>query len=357
MEFRNQHIEAPYFSICIPQYNRTSFLLEAIRCLSSQDFRDFEICIADDCSTDGRAMEIVELLDEKGIAYAYRRNDKNLRYDGNLRASISLARGRYCLLHGNDDCLKDSGTLTRLRDLLEENGRPSVAVTNFETWNTGQVTRRLPKTALYAAGPETAVAHFRNVAFVTGVLIDRKLAEPHATARWDGSEMYQMFLMARVISLGGTLLEIEESLVRQNIQVPGETVDSAVRAPKVDPCPIVARRLPMTLIGQVIADAIRPGLSSKEQGRALNARILKQLYLFTLPRWIVVYRTAQSWKYALGIALGQSPLYVCKGIDLSIRDRAEILALHLAGCSVGLTVPQWAYYALEPRLHGIAKGH
>ena len=53
MEFRNQLIESPYFSVCVPQHNRTSFLLEALRVLAGQQFRDFEVCIADDWSTDG----------------------------------------------------------------------------------------------------------------------------------------------------------------------------------------------------------------------------------------------------------------------------------------------------------------
>jgi glycosyltransferase involved in cell wall biosynthesis len=355
MEIRNQHIDAPYFSVCIPQHNRTSFLLEALRSLARQDFRDFEVCISDDCSTDGREMEIIEMLKNEEFAFAFRRNERNLRYDGNLRASMALAKGRYCLLHGNDDSLKDAGTLRRLHDLLEQHGRPAVAVTNFESWETGQVTRRVPVTALYPSGPEIAASHFRNVAFVTGVIIDRALAAPHSTSAWDGSEMYQMFLMARVIALGGKLLEIDESLVRQDIHIQGEAVDSTTTARRLDPCPIVVRRLPMTLIGRVIADAIRPGLASRAQGRRLNGRILRQLYLFTLPRWIVEFRRVQSWNYALGVAMGQSPFYVWQGIDLSLRTRATVIALHLIGCSTGLTIPKRLYFALEPRLHRVAK--
>ena len=48
----------PYFSICIPQHNRTSFLIEALRTLDRQTFRDFEVCISDDASTDGREADL-----------------------------------------------------------------------------------------------------------------------------------------------------------------------------------------------------------------------------------------------------------------------------------------------------------
>jgi glycosyltransferase involved in cell wall biosynthesis len=355
MDVRNQHIESPYFSICIPQHNRTSFLLEALKVLSMQKFRDFEICIADDCSTDGREQEIIKFLEAEGVSFAYRKNDRNLRYDGNLRASIALARGRYCFLHGNDDCLKDRDTLSRLHSILEDNGRPGVALTNFECWKDGFVTRRVHRTELFPSGPETAATHFRNVAFVTGVMLDRALAQSHETDRWDGSEMYQMFLMARIISLGGRLLELDESFVRQNIEVPGEVVNAHARAPKIRPCPIVRRTLPMDLIGRVIADGIKPGLVSRDQGRELNAKILLQLYLFTYPRWIIEYRKIQSWKFALGVAIGQSPKYVCQDVDLTIATRTMLAGLHLLGCSAGLVAPTVIYDALKLRLHVLAK--
>ncbi|MDB9482187.1 glycosyltransferase, partial [Dolichospermum circinale CS-537/05] len=50
MEVRNQYIENPFFSICIPQYNRTSFLIEACKVLAQQTFKNFEVCISDDQS-------------------------------------------------------------------------------------------------------------------------------------------------------------------------------------------------------------------------------------------------------------------------------------------------------------------
>src|ERR1700686_3638620 len=98
----------PFFSICIPQYNRTSFLILALRALALQTFKNFEVCISDDCSNDGRQAELEQALREFGLRYAYRQQAKNVGYDGNLRTAISLASGCYCLLMGNDDCLADA---------------------------------------------------------------------------------------------------------------------------------------------------------------------------------------------------------------------------------------------------------
>jgi hypothetical protein len=354
VDIREQRIDAPYFSICIPQHNRTSFLLEALRTLAAQEFRDFEVCIADDQSTDGREGEIVDFLRTSGLSFAYRKNARNLRYDGNLRAAMDLARGRYCLLHGNDDCLKDAGTLQRLHDLLEANGRPAVALMNFEDWTTGEVTRRVAATALLPGVPETAAAHFRNVAFVTGVTLEREAVQAHATARWDGSEMYQMYLMARIISLGGTLLEIGESMVRKDIQVDGEMVDSIARVAVIKPCPIIPRLLPLTQIARVVTDGIAPALEVPAR-RKLNARILRQLYIYTFPQWVVEYRCMQSWKYAVGLVLGLRPRVVCEGIEIAPTSRISIRLLYASGSLLGLSIPRWLYVGMRPFLYALAK--
>ena len=43
----------PKISVIIPTYNRSGFLEEAIKSVFSQDFRDFELIVVDDGSTDG----------------------------------------------------------------------------------------------------------------------------------------------------------------------------------------------------------------------------------------------------------------------------------------------------------------
>src|ERR1700722_12253815 len=110
----------PFFSICIPQHNRTSFLIEACRQLKLQTCQDFEICISDDCSTDGRGEELQQFLRESQLSFVYRKQEKNRRYDGNLRAAIGLASGEYCILMGNEDCLGGDTALEVLLSILTD---------------------------------------------------------------------------------------------------------------------------------------------------------------------------------------------------------------------------------------------
>ena len=47
--------DAPLLSVCMPIYNGNKFLEEAIRSVIDQTFKDFELVIVDDCSTEDPA--------------------------------------------------------------------------------------------------------------------------------------------------------------------------------------------------------------------------------------------------------------------------------------------------------------
>lgn len=226
-------IASPLFSVCIPQYNRTSFLLKSLESFRRQTFDDFEICISDGGSTDGRHHEIVDFLKRSHLSFRYLRHEQNLRYDQNLRASLDLACGRYCLLFGNDDMLASNDTLQLLRDHILQHGAPEVVIPNFRQSTTGADVRRIRATGILGAGPDVAVANFRNFSFVSGILLLRAGVQKHATDKWDGSEMYQMYLGCRILAEGGRLLGIDAVAVLKDIEIPGEQVDSYARQPVI----------------------------------------------------------------------------------------------------------------------------
>jgi len=213
------YIKNPFFSICIPHYNRTRHLIKACEVLSVQTFTDFEICISDDKSTDGLEQELLTYLEQSDISYVYEKQEINLRYDGNIRRSILLANGVYCILFGNDDCLYSIDTLNELYKYIIQYNKPSVVITNYSDWKTGEITRRIKREQLINGNINTAAVNFRNVAFVSGVLIHRKSAEHLHTNKWDGSEMYQMFIVASLMSRGGNLLNLEKVVVKKRYSV------------------------------------------------------------------------------------------------------------------------------------------
>jgi glycosyltransferase involved in cell wall biosynthesis len=351
---RRERVADPVFSICIPQHNRTSFLIEACRALASQTYAKFEVCISDDCSTDGGEERLLRFLDDSRLSYTYRRQPRNLRYDGNLRAAIGLARGRYVFLLGNDDCLSRPTMLAEVHAELERNAPVSVALTNFEDYASGERVARFERQGIAGRGPRTAAQTFRNFSFVSGVILSAEAARRHATERWDGSEMYQVFLATRLIAAGGRLLYIDASAIRKDIQIAGERVDSYRARPRLHPCPIVARHLPLGQLGRLVVDAIAAYAPSEERA-ALSEQVVRQLYQYTFPFWILEYRRVQSWRYALGVCLGLRPAYSAHGLELRRAARMRLSLLFWGTSALALGLPVGAFDRLRKMLYRIAK--
>jgi glycosyltransferase involved in cell wall biosynthesis len=354
MEIRSKQVVAPFFSICIPQYNRTSFLIEACKSLCEQTFSDFEVCISDDCSTDGREGDLLAFLEQSGMSFVYRKQERNTRYDGNIRASIALARGRYCFLLGNDDALASPATLQQLHDDLEDHGFPAVAIANYEEFASGKPYRRVGSTGPMGAGPQVAASRFRDFSFVSGVILDRAKAQAQHTAKWDGSEMYQMFVGCRMLAEGGALLGIERIAVRKDIQIPGESVDSYAKRPRDKRFTIVERKLPLGQLGRLVVDAIEPFVGAAERQR-LTVKVFWQILVFTYPFWLFEYRRVQSWKYAAGIALGMRPRNLLGDISLNSLNRLRIILVYAAITASGLSMPVNVFQRLYPVLYRLAK--
>lgn len=348
--------EEPYFSICIPQYNRTSFLVEALRSLEQQTCRDFEICIADDRSTDGQADVLLAYLERSGLAYTYQLNAENKRYDGNLRESIRLSKGQYLFLLGNDDALTNPRTLENLRLAIENQGKVGVVITNYEDFATGASIRRVSSTELVGSGADVAVSHFRNFSFVSGIVLHGSRARALHTDRWDGSEMYQMYLGCRLLAEGLPLLTYEPSAVRKDIRIAGQEVDSYARRPRERRWPPRERPLPFNEIGRLVADAVAPGLEDGSGDRVIE-RAFAQLLCITYPFWLFEYRKVQSFVYTLGVAFAMRPSRILRGVRLSRYRVARIWAAYLLVTTVGLTIPPAVFFHLYPLLYRLAKSN
>jgi len=349
----NTFVGEPLFSVCVPQFNRSSFLLKSLNRLQEQTSADFEVCISDGGSTDGRAREIVGFLRDSGMSYRYEVQKKPAPYDQNLRAAIGLAGGRYCFLLGNDDMLAAKTTLQYVGQIVETHGFPEVVVTNYHELSTGRDFRRVLKTDIIGKGINAAVSNFRNYSFVSGILLNRELAEKHATEKWDGSEMYQTFLATRILAGGGRLLGITDTVVLKDIQIEGEQVDSYARRERVVG-PIKERVLPLAQLGRVVVDAMLPYVSRANMSRVVR-NVFRQLLVFTYPPWLIEYRRIQSWRYAAGVALSMRPRNICEGIRVDWPSKLYLRLLYGVVTLAGLLFPVNLFERIKPRLHRLAK--
>ncbi len=98
----------PKVSICIPTYNEVEKLEILLISIRSQTFRDFEVIVSDDSTT----QDVKDLLDNYGdLGIRYIHNSPSKGSPENWNHAISLAKGTWIKLMHHDDYFTDSGAL------------------------------------------------------------------------------------------------------------------------------------------------------------------------------------------------------------------------------------------------------
>jgi glycosyltransferase involved in cell wall biosynthesis len=96
-------MERPFFSICIPNFNYGAYIEETINSVLCQTFQDFEIIIADNCSTDN-SLEVIKKIDDNRINIIV--NNVNLGMSLNLDIATKHSNGEFIILLSSDDLMK-----------------------------------------------------------------------------------------------------------------------------------------------------------------------------------------------------------------------------------------------------------
>lgn len=106
----------PKLSICIPTYNRASYLDECLNSIISQVNDNIEIVISDNASTDD-TKEIISKYQKIFPNIIYHRWLKNMGFDKNILKVVEIATGDYCWLMGSDDALGQNAIKKIAREL------------------------------------------------------------------------------------------------------------------------------------------------------------------------------------------------------------------------------------------------
>ena len=93
---------SPRVSVGLPVYNGADHVAEAIESVLSQTYRDLELVICDNASTD-RTQEICRRLAERDSRIRFHRNDENFGATGNFRRTFELAGGEFFNWLSHDD--------------------------------------------------------------------------------------------------------------------------------------------------------------------------------------------------------------------------------------------------------------
>lgn len=104
-------------SICIATYNGGRFLRSALESIKAQDYKNIEVIVTDDCSSD----DTLDICSEYSFVTVYR-NETRQGLVGNWNRAVTKASGKYIKLMGQDDVLAPGSVRAQVEALKNTPG-------------------------------------------------------------------------------------------------------------------------------------------------------------------------------------------------------------------------------------------
>ena len=190
-------MSTPFLSICIPSYNRPDTLLRLLRTIDSKA-KDIQIVICEDKSP--KRLEIRAAVEtfkqETRYEVKYIENEVNKGYDWNVRDFITQADGEYLLYMGDDDGFIP-GKLDCMVDFLREHRELGYVLRCYQTAG-GEKMCYFVGNQFFEPGLESYLSLYRKTVFISGITFKREWVKDTMTDRFDGSLLYQLYMVSEV---------------------------------------------------------------------------------------------------------------------------------------------------------------
>jgi len=204
----------PLVSMGMPVYNGEAFIRLALDSLMAQEYKNFELIISDDASTDATQQICTEYAARYG-QIKYFRNDVNIGMVRNYDRVLDLSVGEYFMWTAQDDVWEPSYVVTMVQllssqptaviafsdhDNIDENGRQIKTYPHIFSLPANDVYTRLRKYVLQGE-------HLGRPNFFLGLMRRAAMCEAEGLKRWDDSLWgFDVVLVFRVLSLGNVAL-------------------------------------------------------------------------------------------------------------------------------------------------------
>lgn len=216
----------PLLTVCVPAYNRATLLPPLLHSILSQDFEDFNVLLCEDYSPERDAIAAIvrQYQDQYPGRIRYQQNNVNLGYDGNLRRLVALADGRYCLFMGNDDLLC-AHALKAIACVVDRHPQCGVVVRTYASFEEDpaipkQIFRYFPDEYVMPGGQDAIAAAYRRSVVISGMVIHRDAALAIATDCFDGTLLYQLYLVGMICAKRSVVFVPDVIALRRDGNVP-----------------------------------------------------------------------------------------------------------------------------------------
>lgn len=194
--------QKPFISICIPSYNRPEKLYDLLESVDSIHNNEIEIVICEDGSPKKEEIRsaVEKYKKESKYKIIYKENEKNLGYDKNLKELIKNSTGEWIVFMGDDDQFV-SGALDKLIYFLKQYNDLGYVLRSHLKNENGKIEefRYYKGMRFFDPGHDTYVELFRKSVFISGFTIRRNLTLPFLIDDFDGTALFQIYLLGEVI--------------------------------------------------------------------------------------------------------------------------------------------------------------
>lgn len=196
---------SPLISICIPTFNRAIQLEKCLNSIYSQIGNDslFEVFVSNNNSSDN-SHDVINKYLNLYDNLTYNKNEINIGGDNNIALTIEKSKGKYILIHGDDDYFKEN-TIYPLMDVINKNSESSLLFINVLS-NKNDV-------VLYNGINEFLQATSIAASFISSIIIKReafnKIEEPF---KYVDTCFNQIYLQYSIILNNPTFTLINRSI-------------------------------------------------------------------------------------------------------------------------------------------------
>lgn len=117
----------PLVSVCIPAYNNADYISETIDCILNQTYKNIELVICEDHSTD-KTVEVIQSYSDPRVKLFL--NEKNLGMSGNWNNCLNHCTGEFIKLICADDMLANDALEKEVMALINH---PSAVMSESDT--------------------------------------------------------------------------------------------------------------------------------------------------------------------------------------------------------------------------------
>lgn len=123
----------PLVSVAVVTFNQKEYVRECIESIISQDYKNIEIIVADDCSTDGTQEMLLEYEKMYPKLFKLRLAEKNLGITKNHNVAHFACDGKYISWIGGDDLMMPD-KIRKQVDFMESNPNCTLSYHNLEVF-------------------------------------------------------------------------------------------------------------------------------------------------------------------------------------------------------------------------------